>query len=108
MKSPHQIERQRDIKEAGQQLSALRERWPLAFPVQHQDIRPLALGVAHQVTHELGYFPRHPRGVFFARSADARAPRRWRPKIETPAGGNLGWGLGASAAAGISTNANYL
>jgi hypothetical protein len=40
MKSPHQIERQRGIKEAGEQLGALRERWPLAFPVQHQDIRP--------------------------------------------------------------------
>jgi hypothetical protein len=49
MTSPHQIERQRGIKEAGQQLGVLRERWPLAFPVQHQDIRPLALGVAHQV-----------------------------------------------------------
>ena len=49
MTSPHQIERQRGIKEAGQQLGALRDRWPLAFPVQHQDIRPLALGVAHQV-----------------------------------------------------------
>jgi sRNA-binding protein len=49
MTSPHQIERQRGIKEASQQLAVLRERWPLAFPVQHQDIRPLALGVAHQV-----------------------------------------------------------
>jgi sRNA-binding protein len=55
MKSPHQIERQRGIKEAGQQLGALRERWPLAFPVQHQDIRPLALGVAHQVAAGMGW-----------------------------------------------------
>ena len=55
MTSPHQIERQRGIKEAGQQLGVLRERWPLAFPVQHQDIRPLALGVAHQVAAGMGW-----------------------------------------------------
>jgi sRNA-binding protein len=55
MTSPHQIERQRGIKEAGQQLGALRERWPLAFLVQHQDIRPLALGVAHQVAAGMGW-----------------------------------------------------
>ena len=55
MTSPHQIERQRGIKEAGQQLGALRDRWPLAFPVQHRDIRPLALGVAHQVAAGMGW-----------------------------------------------------
>jgi hypothetical protein len=55
MTSPHQIERQRGIKEASQQLGALRERWPLAFPVQHQDICPLALGVAHQVAAGMGW-----------------------------------------------------
>jgi sRNA-binding protein len=55
MTSPNQIERERGIKEAGQQLGALRERWPLAFPVQHQDIRPLALGVAHQVAAGMGW-----------------------------------------------------
>jgi hypothetical protein len=49
MTSPNQIERQRGIKDASQQLSVLREKWPLAFPVQAQDVRPLALGVAHQV-----------------------------------------------------------
>ena len=42
-------------REARQQLGALRERWPLAFPVQHQDIRPLALGVAHQVAAGMGW-----------------------------------------------------
>jgi sRNA-binding protein len=55
MTSPNQIERERGIKEAGQQLGALRERWPLAFPVQHQDIRPLALGVAHQIAAGMGW-----------------------------------------------------
>ena len=55
MASPQTIERQRGIKEAGQQLGALREKWPLAFPVQAQDVRPLALGVAHQVAAEMGW-----------------------------------------------------
>jgi sRNA-binding protein len=55
MASPQTIERQRGIKEAGQQLGALREKWPLAFPVQTQDVRPLALGVAHQVAAEMGW-----------------------------------------------------
>jgi sRNA-binding protein len=55
MASPQRIERQRGIKEAGQQLGALREKWPLAFPVQAQDVRPLALGVAHQVVAEMGW-----------------------------------------------------
>ena len=40
---------QHGIKEAGQQLGVLRERWPLAFPVQAQDVRPLALGIASQI-----------------------------------------------------------
>jgi len=55
MPSPQQIERQRGIEEAGQQLVVLRERWPLAFPVQHQDVRPLALGVAHQIAAGMGW-----------------------------------------------------
>jgi ProP effector len=63
MKSPNQIERQRGIEEAGQQLGALRERWPLAFPVQHQDIRPLALGVAHQVAAGMGWSLPYTLGV---------------------------------------------
>jgi sRNA-binding protein len=55
MPSPQQIERQRGIEEAGQQLVVLRERWPLAFPVQHQDVRPLALGIAHQIAAGMGW-----------------------------------------------------
>jgi sRNA-binding protein len=55
MASPHTIERQRGIKEAGQQLGVLRERWPLAFPVQAQDVRPLALGIAGQIAAAMGW-----------------------------------------------------
>jgi sRNA-binding protein len=49
MTSPYRIERDRGTKQARQQLAVLREKWPLAFPVQHQDVRPLAMGVARQV-----------------------------------------------------------
>ena len=54
MASPDTIERQRGIKEAGQQVGVLRERWPLAFPVQAQDVRPLALGIAGQIAAAMG------------------------------------------------------
>jgi hypothetical protein len=49
MTSPYRIERDRGSKESRQQLAVLREKWPLAFPVEHQDVRPLAMGVARQV-----------------------------------------------------------
>jgi hypothetical protein len=48
-KGRHHAERDRGAKEHSQQLPALREKWPLAFPVQTQDVHPLALGVADQI-----------------------------------------------------------
>jgi hypothetical protein len=38
----------RGTEEARQQLAVLREKWPLAFPVKHQDVRPLAIRVARE------------------------------------------------------------
>ena len=55
MASPDTIERQRGIKEAGQQFGVLRERWPLAFPDQAQDVRPLGLGIADQIAAAMGW-----------------------------------------------------
>jgi hypothetical protein len=55
MTSPYRIERDRGTKEARQQLSVLREKWPLAFPVQHQDARRLAMGVARQIAAAMGW-----------------------------------------------------
>jgi sRNA-binding protein len=58
MTSPYRIERDRGTKEARQQLAVLREKWPLAFPVQHQDVRPLAMGVARQFAAAMSWsFP---------------------------------------------------
>jgi hypothetical protein len=60
MTSPYRIERDRGTKEAHQQLAVLQEKWPLAFPVQHQDVRPLAMGVARQVAAAMGWsLPEH-------------------------------------------------
>ena len=63
MASPHTIERQRGIKGASQRLGALRKKWPLAFPVWAQDVRPLALGVANQVSVTMGWSLPYTTGV---------------------------------------------
>jgi sRNA-binding protein len=55
MTSPYRIERDRGTEEARQQLAVLRENWPLAFPVQHQDVRPPAMGVARHVGAAMGW-----------------------------------------------------
>jgi sRNA-binding protein len=62
MTSPYRIERDRGTAEAREQL-AVREKWPLAFPVQHQDVRPLAMGVARQVAAAMGWSLPYTLGV---------------------------------------------
>jgi sRNA-binding protein len=59
----HTIERQRGAKEAGQQLAVLREKWPLAFPVRAQDVRPLALGTVGQIAEAMGWSVPYTIGV---------------------------------------------
>ena len=63
MTSPYRIERDRGAKEAAQQLTVLREKWPLAFPVQHHDVRPLVLGVARQIAATMGWSLPYTLGV---------------------------------------------
>jgi sRNA-binding protein len=63
MASPSTIERQRGIKEAGRQLGVLREKWPLAFPVEHQGVRPLAMGVAYQIAEAMSWSAPYTLGV---------------------------------------------
>jgi sRNA-binding protein len=38
-------------------------KWPLAFPVEHQDVRPLAMGVARQVAAAMGWSLPYTLGV---------------------------------------------
>jgi hypothetical protein len=55
MAAKFQIERNRGTKELPQQLALLRERWPLAFPAEHQDVRPLALRAAREIAATMGW-----------------------------------------------------
>jgi hypothetical protein len=48
-------ERNRGTKEYRQQLTVLREKWPLAFPVKDQDVRPLAIGAAGELAAAMGW-----------------------------------------------------
>jgi sRNA-binding protein len=55
MAPTYRIERDRGSKEFPQQLAVLRERWPLAFPTEHEDVRPLAMGAAREVAASMGW-----------------------------------------------------
>jgi sRNA-binding protein len=63
MASQHQIERDHGTMEARQQLAVLREKWPLAFPVKHQDVRPLAIGAAREIAAAMGWSLPYTLGV---------------------------------------------
>jgi sRNA-binding protein len=55
MSSQYRIERERGTQESREQLAVLREKWPLALPVKHQDVRPLAIGAAREIAAAMGW-----------------------------------------------------
>jgi sRNA-binding protein len=63
MPSTYQIERNRGTKDARKQLAVLREKWPLAFPAKHQDVRPLAVGAAREIAAAMGWSLPYTLGV---------------------------------------------
>jgi sRNA-binding protein len=63
MAPTYRIERDRGSKEFPQQLAVLRERWPIAFPTKHEDVRPLAMGVAREVAAAMGWSLPYTLGV---------------------------------------------
>jgi sRNA-binding protein len=63
MAPTYRIERDRGSKEFPQQLAVLRERWPIAFPIEHEDVRPLAMGVAREVSAAMGWSLPYTLGV---------------------------------------------
>jgi sRNA-binding protein len=63
MSSTYRIERDRGIKEYRQQLAVLRQKWPLAFPVNEQDVRPLAVDAAHEIAAVMGWSYPYTLGV---------------------------------------------
>jgi sRNA-binding protein len=62
-KGRHHAERDSGAKEHSQQLHALREKWPLAFPAPTQEVRPLALGVANQIAAAMDWSVQYTLGV---------------------------------------------
>jgi sRNA-binding protein len=55
MTSPYRIERDRGIKDSSKQLLVLREKWPLAFPLKLDDVRPLAAGASRDIAAAMGW-----------------------------------------------------
>ena len=63
MSSTYLIERKRGSKEARQQLTVLRQRWPLAFPAEPKDVRPLATGAAGEIASSMRWSLPYTLGV---------------------------------------------
>jgi sRNA-binding protein len=63
MASQYRIERDRGTKEAAQQIEVLRERWPLAFPVKGEDVRPLAISATDEIAAAMGWSRPYTLGV---------------------------------------------
>jgi sRNA-binding protein len=61
--STYRIERDRGIKEYRQQLAELRKKWPLAFPVSDQDVRPLAIDATDEIAVVTGWSLPYTLGV---------------------------------------------
>jgi sRNA-binding protein len=61
--STYRIERDRGIKEYRQQLAELRKKWPLAFAVNDQDVRPLAIDATHEIAAVMGWSDPYTLGV---------------------------------------------
>ena len=46
-----------------ERLAELRQKWPLAFPVNDQDVRPLAVDAAHEIAAVMGWSYPYTLGV---------------------------------------------
>jgi sRNA-binding protein len=63
MSSTYRVERDRGIKEYRQQLAELRQKWPRAFPVHDEDVRPLAVDATHEIAAVMGWSHPYTLGV---------------------------------------------
>jgi sRNA-binding protein len=63
MPSTYQIERNRGTKDFRRQLAVLREKWPHAFPDNHREVRPLAIGAAGEIAAAMGWSLPYTLGV---------------------------------------------
>jgi hypothetical protein len=76
MSGTYRIERDRGIKQYRQQLAELRKKWPLAFPVHDEDIRPLAINATHEIAAVMGWSYPYTLGVL-SRWKNSRFPAPW-------------------------------
>jgi sRNA-binding protein len=63
MASNHGIELARGKKESRRQVVTLRAKWPVAFPVEDQSVRPLSLGAAGEISKAMDWQLPYTRGV---------------------------------------------
>ena len=63
MSATYRIERDRGIKEYRDQLAELRKKWPLAFPAQDEDVRPLAVDATDEIAAVMGWSYPYTLGV---------------------------------------------
>src|SRR5450631_4686518 len=59
----YRMERARGTKKSPQQLALLRAKWPLAFPLEQQDVRPLATGAAREIAAAMDWTLPYTLGV---------------------------------------------
>ena len=63
MSATYRTERDRGIKEYREQLAELRKKWPLAFPVRDQDVRPLAVDATYEIAAVMSWSYPYTLGV---------------------------------------------
>jgi sRNA-binding protein len=63
MASSYGIELARGKKESRRQVAALRAKWPVAFPEENQNVRPLSLGAAGVISAAMDWQLPYTRGV---------------------------------------------
>ena len=63
MSATYRTEQDRGIKEYREQLAELGKKWPLAFPVRDQDVRPLAVDATCEIAAVMGWSYPYTLGV---------------------------------------------
>jgi sRNA-binding protein len=59
----YQTDRSRGTKDGQKQLAVLREKWPIAFPADAKDIRPLAISAAGELAAAMDWSLSYTLGV---------------------------------------------
>ena len=67
MASAFQMERNRGTKEARQRLALLQEKWPIAFPADSKDVRPLTIDAVGEIAKAMDWSLPYTLGVLTRR-----------------------------------------